>query len=130
MEQQGWNGDSPFFLIFEPADGVGGNTGIDLDTGGWIEAHRETFRTPGIWLLVSKQHGHAPMAIMVEAGEQFYYHRHHVGDLMASAEVTLQAIGKKRADGSVVRLWLLPNGTVMSGESHEVDPVAARMIGG
>jgi len=125
-----WNGESPFFLVFEPDDGQGGNVGIDLDTGGWIEANRETFRRPGVWFLVSKQFGAAVMAILVSPGEQFYYHRHHVGNLMSSGEVTVQAIGKKRGDGSTVRLWMLPNGIVMAGEENEIDPVAARMIGG
>jgi hypothetical protein len=127
-----WAGDLPVFLIFEPADGVGGNVGLDLDTAGWIEGNRETFRRPGLWFLVDKASGGPLLSLVVAEGDQFYYHRHRVGLLgeTNSDLLTIHVIGKKQADGVVVRLWLFPNGMVMAGEEGEIDIVAGRMVGG
>lgn len=127
----GWAGDQPYFLVFEPADGVGGNVGIDVDVDGWIEGNRDTFRRPGLWFLLDKRTGGPVLAIPTVDGDQFFYHRHHVGIIgnEATASVPVQVVGRKRADGSTDRLWLMPNGLVMTGEEAEVDPVASRLIG-
>ena len=127
----GWAGDQPVFLIFEPVDaGDAGNIGIDIDVAGWIEGNRDTFRRPGVWFLIDKATSGPLLAMPTEEGDQFYYHRHMVGVIGTTngPTVTVQAIGKKRADGSVVRLWLMPNGMVMTGEDWEIDPVASRMV--
>jgi hypothetical protein len=125
----GWEGDLPVFLIFEPANGEGGNIGIDLDAPGWIEGNRETFRRPGVWFLVDKGKG-AVMCMPTAEGDQFFYHRHHVGVIASdsTSQVTAHVIGKKQDDGSTVRLWLMPNGMVMTGDEDVVDPVASRML--
>ena len=123
----GWKGDTPFFLIIEPADGVGGNIGIDLDTG-WIEPNRENMRRPGMWLLMDKAAGRPLFVLSVEEGDQPYFTRHHVGNLMAGTEVVAIGIGKKKVDGTMVRLWILPNGMVCGGD--DVDDIASRMLGG
>lgn len=125
-----WAGDQPVFLIFEPADGMGGNVGIDLDVAGWIEGNRDTFRRPGIWFLMNKQSGEPLLCLTTGEGDQFFYHRHHTGIIgsAASASVVSHVIGRKHGR-KVTRLWLMPNGMVMTGEEAEVDPVATRMVG-
>jgi len=126
----GWAGDQPVFLIHEPADGVGGNIGIDIDVDGWIEGNRDTFRRPGIWFLMDKENGEPKLCLSTIEGDQFFYHRHHVGIIgsAATASVAVHVIGRKRGD-EVTRLWLMPNGMVMTGEEGDVDPVATRMVG-
>lgn len=127
----GWAGDQPCFLVFEPADDDGaGNIGIDIDVAGWIEGNRATFRRPGLWFLMDKGTGGPLLAMPIEEGDQFYYHRHFVGTIgvVNGPLATLHVIGKKRPDGTVARLWLFPNGMVMSGEESEVDVVASRMV--
>ena len=65
----------------------------------------------------------------MEEGEQFYWVKHHVGNLMAGSEVTLYGLGKKQADGNKVNLWLMPNGMVVGGPEGDADLLAARMLG-
>jgi hypothetical protein len=125
-----WAGDLPVFLIFQPTDEVGGNIGIDLDTAGWIEGNRETFRRPGVWFLMSKETSQPLLCMPTADGDQFYYNRHHVGIIgsTVSPTVGVHTIGKKRADGTTSRLWLLPGGMVMTGEEDEVDDIAIRLL--
>lgn len=126
--QSGWQGDTPFFLVIEPNDQSNGNVGIDLDKSGWIDENRELMRAPGTWLLFHKATGKPIFVVVVEEGDQPYFVRRHVGNLMAGSQVTAIGIGKKCADGSMVRLWLLPNGMVTGGD--DVDVIASRMLGG
>lgn len=125
QEATGWKGDLPVFLIIEPADGVGGNVGIDLDTP-WMTEHAAHLRRPGTWWLVAKMTGRPMLSVVVHEGDQPYYTKRHVGDLMSGREVEALGIGKKRADGIVERLWILPNGVVCGGD--DVDHLAARML--
>jgi hypothetical protein len=120
-----WKGDTPFFIIFDP-DGVDGKVGIDLDENGWVETNKENMRSAGTWFLMDKRAGRALFNVVTEEGDQFYYTKRHVGNLMAGKEVLCYGIGKKRADGRTVNLWLLPNGSVCGGD--DVDILAARMI--
>ena len=94
-----------------------------------IATNKELFRTPGVWLLMHKQQGRPALAIVMEEDEQFYFVKHHVGNLMAGSEVTLYGMGKKQADGNTVNLWLMPNGMVVGGPEGDADLLAARMIG-
>lgn len=125
--RQEWAGQTPFFLVFErgPSD----NVGIDVDTGGWIESNKELFRLPGVWLLMHKEYMRPVMSVVMGEGEQFYFVKHHVGNLMAGAEVVVYGMGKKRADGDTVNLWFLPNGMVVGGDEGEADLLASRMLG-
>lgn len=122
----GWQGDSPFFLVIELDDKSIGNIGVDLDTS-WHTEHAEHLRSPATWHLIHKQTQQATLVLVVEAGDQPYFTRHHVGNLMAGTELVAFGLGKKCADGSMVRLWLLPNGMICGGE--DVDIIAARMLG-
>jgi hypothetical protein len=125
----GWAGNQPVFLVFEPADQEGGNIGIDLDVDGWIAGNRATFRRPGIWFLMSKATSQPMLAMPTAQGDQFFYHRHHVGIIGSTISPTVEShvIGKKRG-ARVTRLWLMPNGMVMTGEEADVDPIASRML--
>lgn len=126
-----WEGDTPFYLIYEPPEGP--NIGIDLDAPGWIDANQELFRSPGTWLLMSKQalaqEGPRPLfVVFIRRGDQFYYAKRHSGVLGgATAEIVATGIGKKQADGKTVNLWLMPNGMICGGD--DVDFLSQRMLG-
>lgn len=126
--QTGWSGETPFFLVIELDDKpASGNLGIDLDTP-WTTAHAEQIRLPGTWWLVDKRSQAPVMGIIVEPGDQPYFTKHHVGNLMSNRELVAYGLGKKRADGEMVRIWLLPNGIICGGE--DVDVIASRMVNG
>ena len=127
-EASAWFGDFPFFLVIEPDDQSNGNTGIDLDQPGWIAANAALMRAPGTWLLSHKETRRVIFYMIVEQGDQPYFTRHHVGNLMAGSEIVAVGIGKKHRNGDMTRLWLLPNGVVCGGD--DVDIVASRMLGG
>jgi len=146
----GWQGDFPFYLVIEPRDQGNGNIGIDLDEPGWIERNKEVMRTPATWLLFMKQTGRPIFCLVVEDGDQAYFVRRHIGNLMVGSEIVAVGIGKrtppvfeerprrrgkvttmipvKVRDEVMVRLWLLPNGIVCGGD--DVELVAGRMLGG
>jgi len=126
QEGSAWKGASPFFLVFErgPSD----NIGIDIDEGGWIATNKDLFRAPGVWLLMQKAPTRPIFAVVLEEGDQFFFVKHHTGNLMAGSEVISYGMGKKQADGTEVKLWLLPNGMVCGGEG-DVDLLASRMLG-
>lgn len=121
-----WAGDTPVFLVCIPHNDEDAAVIIDLDLSGWIETHKELFRTPGTWYLGGKAAGRPIFCVLMGEGDQFFYTKRHVGDLMGGREVTAIGIGKKRADGVPVNLWLMPDGTVCGGD--DVDEVASRMI--
>jgi hypothetical protein len=102
-----------------------GNIGIDLDTP-WHSLHADKMRLPGTWWLVHKQSRRPMMVVVVHEGDQPYFTKHHVGNLMAGRELIAYGMGKKCADGTVVRNWLLPNGVICGGD--DVDEIASRML--
>lgn len=128
VETKGWEGEFPFFLVIEPRDQGNGNIGIDLDEPGWVERNKEAMRAPGTWWLYLKQTGRPVFCVIVEEGDQPYFTRRHIGNLMAGSEIIAVGIGKKGRDGEMTRLWLLPNGVVCGGDDVEI--VASRMLGG
>jgi len=121
-----WNGDSRFFLAFEHPNG--NTVGIDLDTSGWIEEQKDLFRAAGTWFLVDKGTGQPLFVVCVGEGDQFFFTKHHTGNLMAGGSLMSYGCGKKQADGRAVELWFLPNGMVC-GTEYEVDLIASRMLG-
>ena len=123
-----WAGDNPYFLVVHPKDEEA--TGIDLDFRGWSTINADLMRKPGNWYLFRKADEFPVLRLFVDAGEQPYYTAHTTGKLSMSSggSRTLLSfgIGKKLRDGSVQRLWVLPNGTVCGGE--DVDDIASQMI--
>jgi len=123
-----WIGDSQFWLMYQPEDDEDGrgNVGIDVDETGWIEKNKVHMRSPGTWILMAKRPSRPVFSVVLNEGDQFYFTKRHVGNLMAAKEVICWGIGKKKADGTPVNLWLLPNGVVCGGD--DVDILAPRMI--
>lgn len=121
----GWLGDLPFFLVINGE--TSGQRVIDLNERQWMKIHADLMREPGEWILVRKapdgSDGGIPMlAVLVHDGDQPYYTRLRVGVLQgpgAGNEVIIHGIGKKRLDGTVDRLWILPNGIVCAGDDAE-----------
>jgi len=128
VETRGWQGDFPFFLVIEPNDQTNGNIGIDIDEPGWIASNQAAMRIPSTWWLNMKANGQPLFALVVEDGDQPYFTKLHVGNLMAGSEIVAVGIGKKGRDGEMTRLWILPNGVVCGGDDAEV--IASRMLGG
>lgn len=124
VTQNEWKGDSPFWLMCQtPNDG---NVGIDIDEPGWIETHKSLMRTPGTWFLMEKRRSRPLFSVVLEEGDQFYFAKRHVGNVITAREITAYGIGKKKADGTPVNLWLMPNGVVCGG--NDVDLIGARML--
>ena len=112
-----WAGDNPLYLIIQNAEG---NTVIDLDQPGWVAANAALMREPGAWLLNHKSVLQTVAMILVFPGEQPYYTARHVGVAFGGAgELIAYGIGKKRLDGHVDRLWVLPNGVMCAGDDME-----------
>lgn len=119
-----WHGDHPLYLALIYEDEI---VNIDLDEPGWMTTHADNMRRPGTWVLRHKS-GVDLMAMIVIEGEQPYYTARHVGVVgnAGSNEVTAYGIGKKRLDGHVDRLWLLPNGVVCAGD--DVSVLGVRLV--
>lgn len=122
-----WKGPNPFYLIIQTADQ--GNTVIDLDETGWATTYADLMREPGAWILSHKSFLRAVAMVLVLPGEQPYYTARHVGMAFGgTGEVTAYGIGKKRLDGHVDRIWVLPNGMICTGD--DVEPIAIAFIKG
>lgn len=121
----GWFGENPFYLVISMPDE---NIGIDLDEPGWIAKYTDVFRKPAKWYLIHKLTNHQALALILYEGDQGYYTARHVGIAGSGGgnEITAYGIGAKRADGRVDRLWLLPNGTVCTGE--DVDGIGILLV--
>lgn len=116
---------NPFALVI--ADGSG-STWIDLDQPGWMKVHAELMRAPGQWSLIEKPTARVVLTMLVASGEQPYYTARHVGLIGSggSNEVVAHGIGKKRLDGHVDRMWILPNGIICAGD--DLEPLAIQMV--
>jgi hypothetical protein len=126
MEQiPDWQGPNPWYLMIQVDNE---RTIIDLDQTGWATTYAELMRVPAMWVLVHKNQQAAPLMLVVHEGEQPYYTARHVGVTGSGGgnEVTAYGIGKKLPDGSVQRMWVMPNGIVCSGD--DVDVIGIRMV--
>lgn len=120
-----WQGTNPMFLIIVQAGQQ--PVVIDLDEPGWIAKNSELMRAQGTWHLFRKDH--TPVfSLVVWEGEQPYYTARHIGTLGREirSELIAYGIGKKRLDGHVDRLWVLPNGQICTGD--DVDPLARSLL--
>lgn len=134
IDWTGWAGETPYFLVINegPTNGpVSDSWAIDLDEPGWTDS--PLMRVEGEWVLVAKQAvdsvaGTPVLAMRVLPGEQPYYHKRHVGIAYGpgSGEVEFYGIGKKRLDGHVDRLWIMPNGIIVPGDDGDI--IATRML--
>lgn len=126
MFERQWAGDNPFFLVVHPKDGF--PIGLDLDFRGIWDDNAELIRMPGNWYLFRKADMFPCLQVHVFEGEQPYYTARHVGKFGSggSREIIGFGIGKKLIDGSVMRLWVLPNGTVCGGE--DLDDIGIELI--
>ncbi len=121
----GWQGPTPFYLVLSFPDE---NVGIDLDERAWATTYAEYMRRPGQWILVHKDSGRQMLALIVYEGDQPYYTARHVGIAGGGGgnEITAYGLGKKHPDGSVERMWLMPNGMVCLGD--DVDDIGVLMV--
>lgn len=122
-----WAGDHPYFLVVHPTGEEA--RGIDLDFEGWSTNNADLMRKPGDWYLFRKADEFPCLRVHVLEGEQPYYAGRHVGKFAFAGgqrEIIAFGIGKKLRDGSVMRLWVLPNGTVCGGE--DVDDIGVLLV--
>lgn len=121
----GWLGSNPFYLLLAFPDE---NVGIDLDEPAWAAKYAEHMRRPGQWLLIHKQTGTQVLGLLVTEGDQPYYTARHIGIAGGGGgnEITAYGLGKKHPDGSVERMWLMPNGMVCLGD--DVDDIGVLMV--
>ena len=124
-EFTGWSGDTPYFLVINTVDPKE-SLYIDLDEPGWMSERQGLMRAEAEWVLAAKRtndsiDGVPVVAMRVLPGEQPYYTHRHVGIVYpVGVEVQCYGIGKKRLDGHVDRLWILPNGIVCPGDDVDI----------
>lgn len=125
MVEVEWQGPTPWYLMIHPAGPV---VTIDLDEAGWATTHADLMRAPGLWVLVHKENQRPPIMLVVHDGDQPYYTARHVGVTGSAGgnEITAYGLGKKLPDGTVQRMWILPNGIVCGGD--DVDDIGVRMV--
>lgn len=117
-----WNGENPYYLLT-----VGDETSpvkyqrIDLDEPGWSAKYDEWMRQPGEWHLVRKEDDGVALSVRVFPDEQPYYTSRVFGST-TTGDRLLRAygIGKKQADGTMMRLWILDNGQICGGDDVDV----------
>lgn len=122
--------NTPFHLRIEPdVKRDEGNLAINLDESGWMKTYAEWMRLPGHWFLVHTGSMAPVLALRVNEGDQPYFTKRHIGSVMGpDGEIICFGIGKKSVDGTMVRLWILPNGMICGGD--DVDDIGVRMLSG
>jgi hypothetical protein len=149
-----WKGPDPYFLairqyekpVYDYSVELGRadmlrhteTTVIDLNEPGWLTTYAHLMRVPGAWMLCDKVKSdetgelYPVLFLLVQEGEQPYYTKKHIGILpfgeARAEEVVCYGIGKKRVDGQVDRMWIMPNGMVCPGE--DVYEIGAKMVKG
>lgn len=124
MDRQ-WAGENPFCLLIWP-EGSDRLNVVDLDEDQWATKHHDLLRVQGSWYLVIKQNMQPALQVVVHPGEQPYYTARHFGIVGAPKQLIAYGIGKKRIDGTVERLWLMPNGVVCGGD--DVDDIGPMLM--
>jgi hypothetical protein len=118
---------APFDLLL--VDDYQNTCFIDVEEHAWHAKYADWLRRPGWWLLRRKGTNAVVLTVRVAEGDQPYYTARHVGTGLGSpgqAEIIAYGIGKKCADGSMVRLWVMPDGVVVGGE--DVDRLGVLMV--
>lgn len=123
-----WQGDNPYCLMIATDDER--VLFIDLDEHGWATTYADWLREPSWWRLVQKvfDRPRVVLDVRVNQGDQGYFTARHIGVTGSggSNEIIAYGIGKKCADGSMVRLWSLPDGSVCGGD--DVDVLGVRLL--
>jgi hypothetical protein len=130
-----WVDDNPYFLLIKAAVPEPGEDEpfviIDLGQPGWSKTHAAWMRRPSTWHLCRKTNGQVALVMRVLEGEQPYYTRRHVGQIGQDGsrhrEVSCFGIGKKRLDGHVDRIWIMPDGYAVCG-GDDVEPLALEVV--
>lgn len=131
FEFEAWAGESPYFLVIN-TDEPAASWVIDLDEFAWMSDIPDLMRAEAEWILVAKRDvatmaGAPVMALRVLPGEQPYYTKRWVGIAYpAGGQIPIYGIGKKRNDGHVDRLWILPNGIIVPGDDGDL--IATRIL--
>jgi hypothetical protein len=119
-------GENPFFLSIITADGT--HTDINLDASGWATTYADYLRVKSQWVLLHRDTDFPALAMVVEDGDQPYYTARHFGNSATAGEAIAYGIGKKCADGAMVRLWaFFPEGVLCSGD--DVDIIGRQLLG-
>lgn len=109
----------PYYLLLVRPTGE--ELKIDVEEYQWMTTYADWMRGRSIWHLVRKANNTIVFAVDVFDGEQPYYTAKHIGAMGSGGgnEIVAYGIGKKRLDGFVDRLWVLPNGLVCGGDDVE-----------
>lgn len=120
-----WADENPFFLLLAAPDD---HVQIDIGERGWMKTYANWMRRPCNWHLCLKANNRVMLSVKIYEGDQPYYTARHVGAVGSggSNETTCYGIGKKQANGDMVRLWLMPNGVVVGGD--DVDPFGLDIV--
>lgn len=120
-----WLGPTPWYLVIQADHRT---TVIDLDEYQWATKNADLMREPGNWILMNKAGQFPPLMVVVHPGDQPYYTARHVGVTGSGGgnEVTAYGIGKKLPDGTVNRVWIMPNGIICGGD--DVDDIGIKMV--
>lgn len=125
-----WADDNPYFLLIVSTEDDK-NVQIDLGRPGWAKTHKRWMRKPAWWYLARKTTGQIALAMIVREGEQPYYTKRHVGQFDFARgrhrETACHGIGKKRLDGHVDRLWILPDQIAVCG-GDDVEALAMEVV--
>jgi hypothetical protein len=101
---------------------------VDVEEHQWHETHADWMRRPGWWLLRHKGSSAVALTVRVNEGDQPYYTARHIGIAGSggSNEVIAYGIGKKAHDGTMLRLWVMPDGAVVGGD--DVDQLGILLV--
>lgn len=111
-----WADDNPFFLLILLA---AGHARIDLGEVGWATKYADYMRVRSTWFLCAKADESVRLMVVINEGDQPYYVKRHHGQIKtdgsAGREAACWGIGKKAADGTMTRLWVMPDGLSVCG---------------
>jgi hypothetical protein len=122
-----WHGENPFFLMVVGIEYDGQHAKIDLDEPQWATIYADYMRMPGEWHLCRKDNNVVALSLMIHIDDQPYYTSRVFGSTTSGGRlVRAYGIGKKQADDSMVRLWVLENGLTCGGD--DVDEFGPKVL--
>lgn len=120
-----WRGDNPYYLLCVDSHGFGPAgqpyQRIDLDEHQWATTYAAWMRNPGEWHLIRKADEVVALSIKVGDFDQPYYTSRVFGSNKTGERlIRAYGIGKKQADDSMVRLWVLETGQICGGDDVDI----------